>query len=201
MTIIDAVFVAIPLLCLAVAGVWMTASVIARMRRIRYSLGDLLVLFLLTGLGVGLMAKVLPEDWPLAVVTFLSLSIGILLFWIGTQGIRTVYLLEVEGFPRRALIILGNVLVVPIAGGMCAGLVAFIFAVTDSLWGDLENERILVAIVGAATALFCIVLLITVHRLDKRANQVERRQREAEESAAAEEKPPEKPPAPKDPEA
>ena len=109
------------------------ALTVLMLRRVRYSLGELLVLYLVTGLGVGLAAQLLPATllayrewhldfmrvllpglsqsdipdagWPFGEATVMALALlaGSCVFFFGANALYAVHWLEVRE-PRRRLL-------------------------------------------------------------------------------------------------
>jgi len=74
--------------------------------RTRYSLGEFILLVLVTGLAIGLTAKVLPADWPLAAVMPFALAVGVIAWFCCMSGLHAANRLGVER-PRRRVRFIG----------------------------------------------------------------------------------------------
>jgi len=169
----DTIFeiVAIVAVCIVILVCFLVLAVgtVRRLRRNRYSVGDFSLLVVVTGLGMGLTAKFLPGNWPLAGIMPSSAAAGLFVFWGGSWGIHAANRLDRESGARRALIILGGACYLPACLGAPAGLIVLGYAVAGELPPELAGQRLVVALVGVTAALLCGVLIRAMNRLVRRA--------------------------------
>jgi len=173
-------------------GVWMIKGAgvnVRRVRRTRYFLAEFLLLVLLTGLGMGLTAKALPEKFGHVGATVVALGVGVLLIAGGLLGLWIANQLGVESSRRRMLLLLRGFLAVPAVPGFFAGILALERSTSLS-----PSVRLLAAVgvlLGMAAGL---LHLLAGRKLFLRARAAERRKAEEAAQAAASEKPAEEPP-------
>jgi len=174
----DRVFVNLFLLLLLLLGAVFVAfagratfRALARLRRVRYSLGEFIVLVVTTGLGMGLPAKALPEEAALGAVMGASVAVGLFLFWGGLPGLRAADRLGLESPRRRALVLLRGVLLFPaLAGALIAvGGIPHV----EGLWGEPGTGGILLSVAWVAGTLLCSVHGVMMLDLLRRAREAE----------------------------
>jgi len=156
------------------------------LRRIRYSLGELLIIFLLTGLSIGLLAKFMPEMHILLVSAF-ALVVGVVPFWGGVLGLWTAERLGIASPRRRIFLMLRGMLFAYGFIGLVVNILmlpvsAFIFALIAGGMKALPT----IAVVFVVSLVHCGVLMVQMYpplRRAWRASRAEKRRREAEKTA------------------
>ncbi len=175
--------------------------------QIRYSLGEFLLLVLVTGLGIGLTAKFMSEEADYSLVMPVSLGVGLALFWGGLKGLHAAHWLGVVSPRRRLLLLLRGILYALAFAGVFLGTLPSLSILFGLAFGirlfDLPAPVAAGVVVGTAFSIVCVLL---TSRLFARARQAAREARAArgerdDPPAAAPGEPPAEETPPPDPEA
>jgi len=163
--------------------------------RVRYSLGELLLLFLLTGLIAGCTARALPAGLAPLTATLIALGVGLAPLLGGAWGIYAAHWLGIENSWRRMLMLLAGVVLGPVIifGVAAIVILAFylILLLSDMTRFDARRLALLVGLSLASVALYRFLYRPMTRRIARRIRESEQAEQAAE---AAETSPAEKPP-------
>jgi hypothetical protein len=182
---------AVPVLLLALPGLYGTVSLF---RRSRVSLGEFLLLFLAASLAIGLVTIFLsrplsipiwdapsgPVIFPAGLVWFYALAAGLFLVWGGCLGLFCAHQLGVEEPRRRLTLLLGGLLLAPAYLLVLAGEVALILFLLSRPDGPAESFPRCPAVLFLGFLLGGALGLVLILWLDLIAREAQRRWRGAD---------------------